>query len=59
MFRSDLLKHVVHGLQGGLTQGINLRSWDISEIYCPADLMFEVLGLSSPLVRLKEGPEWV
>ena len=56
MFRSDLLEHVVHSLQSGLTESVDLCSWDISEIDRPTNFMFQVLGLCSPLVGLKEGP---
>lgn len=58
MFRSDLLQHLVHGLQGGLTEGVDFRPRDISEVDCPANFVLEVLGLRSPLVGLKEGPEY-
>lgn len=56
MIRSNLLENVVHSLQSGLTESVDLRSWDISEIDCPTNLTFEVLGFRSPLVRLKQSP---
>ena len=48
---------MVHGLQSGLTESVDLCSRDISEIDRPTNFVLEVLGLRSPLVGLKEGPE--
>ena len=58
MFRSNLLQHLVHCFQGWLSQSVDLRPRDISEVDRPTNLMVEVLGLQSPLVGLEEGPDW-
>ncbi len=49
----DALHDLVNGLNGGLAEGVDVSTGYLAEVYSAPDAILDVVGLSTPLVRLK------